>query len=269
MKTLKNYFLIALLGAAVIAGCRSDDDAQECPAPCDDPSNPECPNYDPCWDVQEPTAEIQMRETYFRQGQGLVWTPFDSVFYNNVEFSTPYVGPEFEHTWYLGSEVIYDAVFSREHPIPRPQFITVSHVLTYPVDSTCYPGSTGRDSTSATYYIIEHWNEFAIRSKFRGVFESQTDSFDFEFKRVYPDNSNVMIPTDEFANPLFVGINFHNEGDSSEVLLGGRNLVGHFTGNGNNSPSGTIQIDPADRKTTLLDYQYKNQNHVVRARILE
>lgn len=268
MREVKKIGLILILIAAISVGCDKDDD-EEPEVPCSDITNSDCPNYDPCWDVLEPTAKIQMRESYLRPNVGWQWTPFDSVFYYEVEFSSPHVGPEYSHTWYLGAEVIHDAVFSRTHAIPRPQFITVSHVLTYPVDSTCYPGSIGRDSMSATYYIIEHWNEFAIRSKFRGAFENQTDSFDFEFKRVYPDNSNVMIPTDEFANPLFVGINFHNEGDSSEVVLGGRNLVGHFTGNGNDSPNGTIEIDPADRKTTLLEYQYKNQNHTVRARILE
>jgi len=265
---LKISFLLFLIAFLVI-GCGKDDDITECPAPCDDPANPECPNYDPCWNIQEPTAEILMRETYFRNGVGPVWTPFDSVFYNNVEFSSPHVGPDFEHTWYLGAEVINDPVFTREHPIPRPQFITVSHVLTYPVDSICYPGSIGRDSTSATYYIIESFNEFLTYSKFRGVFENQTDSFDFEFKRVYPDNSPVLIPSNPDANPLLVGINFHNEGDSTEVPLNGRNLVGDFIGNGNDSPKGTIEIDPTDRKTTLLQYEYHNEDHLVHARILE
>lgn len=267
MKALEKYFLLALLAGAALAGCRPDDDNPECP--CDDPSNPECPNYDPCWDIQEPTAKIQMRESYLRPNVGWFWTPFDSVFYYEVEFSSPHVGPDYTHTWYLGAEVIHDAVFSRTHAVPRPQFITVSHVITYPVDSICYAGNVGRDSTSATYYIVESFNEFLTRSKFRGVFENQTDSFDFEFKMVYPDNSPVLIPVDEFANPLFVGINFHNEGDSSEVVLGGRNLVGHFTGNGNDSPRGTLEIDPTDRKTALLQYEYKVQNHVVHARIIE
>lgn len=268
MRKIQNISLLLLFMAAIVVGCNKDDDAQECP-PCDDPSNPECPNYDPCWDIQEPTAKIQMRETYFRNGVGPVWTPFDTVFFNNVEFSSPYVGPDFEHIWYLGAEVIYDGVFSREHPIPRPQFITVSHVLTYPVDSICYPGSVGRDSASATYYIIETFNEFLTYGKFRGVFENQTDSFDFEFKLVYPDNSPVLIPHNPDANPLFVGINFHDEGDSTYVFLNGRNLVGDFPGNGNDSPKGTIEIDPADRKTTLLQYRYHSQDHVVHARILE
>lgn len=177
--------------------------------------------------------------------------------------------PDIEHIWYLGSEVIHAETFSRTHAIERPQFITVSHVITYPLDSLCFAASAGRDSDSATYYIIEYANELSINSKFRGAFENEADSFVFEFKKVYPDNSPVGIPHKPDLNPLSVGINFHNQGDSTEIVLGGANLNGWFGGDGYMSPRGTLTIDSADRRTTRLEYRYLNEDFVVNARIIE
>lgn len=267
MRRLKHYSCFTLFALLTIAITSCNKDCEE---PCTDPTNPKCENYDPCWDINEPTAKILMRSLNLRPGHGWSWTPYDTVFAYNVYFSSPFTGSEYEQTWYLGTEVIHAETFNRVHPnIERPQFITVSHVITYPVDSLCYPNTTGRDSTSATYYMVEYANEYAIRSKFRGAFANETDSFDFEFKMVYPDNSPVGIPSDPDTNVLSVGINFHNEGDSTEIVLGGSNLSGWFGGDGYLTPEGTLKIDSADRKTAVLEYRYLLEDFVVHARILE
>ena len=43
MKAMENYFLLVLLGVAVLAGCKKDDDSNP---PCCDPAILEFPNYD-------------------------------------------------------------------------------------------------------------------------------------------------------------------------------------------------------------------------------
>ncbi len=265
MKPLQKYVLLAVLAGAVLAGCRDDDDA-----PCCDATNPECPNYDPCWGVEEPTAAILMRDQYIRPGEGFVMTAYDNVFYTNVEFSSPHIGPEYEHTWYLGAEVINEPVFTRSHSSERPQYINVSHVITFPVDSACYSNLTGRDSTSATYYIIEYWNEFLSYGKYRMAFENETDSFDMELTRIYPDGSPVGIPALHEQNPQTLAINFHNTGDSLDIPFGGRNLEIFFSGpNGNNRPRGLLEIDPINKRSVNLQYQYKNQSFNLSGRVLD
>ncbi|MCA1752150.1 MAG: hypothetical protein ABR572_11540 [Cryomorphaceae bacterium] len=99
MKTLKNYFLIALLGAAVMAGCRSDDDA-----PCCDATNPECPNYDPCWD-RHPTAEFKMRQTSpgFVIPDELQAEWCDTIARSAVEFLAD-MDNALSYTWQIGFE---------------------------------------------------------------------------------------------------------------------------------------------------------------------
>ncbi|MFZ6052966.1 hypothetical protein [Halocola ammonii] len=261
--------LIILFAFAIsISSCRKDNDEE-----CCDPTNPECPNYDSCYGVEEPTAEIIMRELYLFDG--LSKTPPDSVFANEVEFSSPFINDDIEHTWYLGAEVINEPVFSRTHSgVPRPANITVSHVIEYPVDNECYPNSTGRDSTNATYYLIEYYYEFLTYGKFRGAFENETDSFDFEFSVRYPDFSHVAYPGDLSLEPESYAFNFNNEGDTitSEDLtlaMKGRNLIGHLSGSGTFSPRGTYTINPENRKEARFEYTHHGEDFIVNARILD
>lgn len=251
----------------VLTGCKKDDDNTECP--CDDPKNPECPNYDPCLNIAEPTAKIILREQYIGPtGTGPITTVDDSLFLNEVFFSSPFNGSQYSHKWYLGSEVINAETFSRLHSdVDRPAEITVSHVLTYPIDSVCYPLSIGRDSVSRNYSLIKYWNEFAIFSKFRGAFENQTDSFDFEFRLVFEDNSPVYFGYPNDLDPVFVAINFDDRGDSTDIAVIGRNLSGYFPGDGNSYPNGTIVIDP-ETNIAHLEYTYLLESSVVNARIL-
>jgi hypothetical protein len=264
MKKILFYSLLFLF--VVMTGCKEDDEDQ-----CCDPTNPECVNYDPCWSTVEPTAEILMRESYIRLGEGTVWTPYDSVFYNNVEFSSPYADSDYQHIWYLGAEIIEVPVFNRTHlTAERPQFITVSHVITFPVDSSCYENLTGRDSTSATYYLIEFWNEFLSYGEFRVVFENETDSFDVKLIRIYEDGSPVGIPALNELNPSTISINFHNQGDTMEIPFGGRNLENFLSGSdGNIRPRGLLEVDSFDRQSIKMEYQYQNQLFKLSGRILE
>ena len=263
MKKFSLKYLLLFAGVVLLTlhACKKDEEQE-----CCDPTNPECINYDPCLDVEEPTAEIILQGTIFGP-EGFELTPNDSLFFNEVFFSSPYTGPQYTHTWYLGAEVINEESFSREHSfVERPAQLTVSHVLEYPVDSVCYPNSTGRDSTSRDYYLIKYFNEFGAFSKFRGVFENETDSFDFEFKYVFDDNSPVYFGYPPDLDPVFVTLNFDNLGDSANIAVIGRNSIGYFTGDGNSFPSGSIKIEKGIAK---LDYTYQLESSVVYARILE
>jgi len=261
MKNLFFYFLLFLFVA--MTGCKEDEEDQ-----CCDPTNPECANYNPCWDVEEPSAEIILQGSIFGP-EGFELTPDDSLFFNEVFFSSPYEGSEYTHTWYLGAEVIEEASFSKEHSfVDRPAQLTVSHVLEYPIDSICFPNSTGRDSTSRVYYLINYFNEFGVYSKFRGAFENETDSFDFELKFIFNDNTPVYFGFPNDLEPFHAAINFDNQGDSTFIPITGRNSIGYLTGDGNSFPSGKIEID-AETKVAKLDYTYQLESSIVYARILE
>jgi len=71
MKQLFYYSMIFLTVA--VTSCKEDEEDQ-----CCDPTNPECVNYNPCWDVEEPTAEIILRGTIFGP-DGFELTPDDTL----------------------------------------------------------------------------------------------------------------------------------------------------------------------------------------------
>jgi hypothetical protein len=269
MKVIKYTLLFLTTTLLVTLACRRDDD---CERACTDPSNPKCPNYDPCYGVKPPSAEFTIQESYIKPNIGLAWTPDDSVFFgSNIRYSSPYTGSEYTHTWYLGAEVIHDASFVRTHTsIPvsdRPIFITVSHVLEYPIDSACYPHSIGRDSVARTYRIIRHWENFLSVGTFRCAFVGQKDSFDFSLRIIDPDGNPAEIGT---MDSRLISVNFHNSNDSLRTSFSGRNSVVYFSGDGHNvnSPKGDMLIDRHTLKFTL-DYRLQGVEYKVKGRVLE
>lgn len=194
----------------VFNACGPDDDNT-----CCDPSNPECPNYDPCYGIEEPNAAFFMEDrSRGTQFSDVVWIPEDSLFRGTeIRFRSPFEGDEFEHTWYVGSEVLHGSSVQRMFTeTPRPQTITISHVIEFSVDSLCYPGSTGRDSVAQSFRLIDYFNELmTIGNTFRGAFVNTTDTFEFKFRCLKMDGTEARFGDTDWN---FSGINFHNTGDS-------------------------------------------------------
>jgi len=254
MKTLKNYFLIALLGAAVMAGCRSDDDA-----PCCDATNPECPNYDPCFGIEEPNAR------FFTEDR-LIWPEFgeylwihDSILRGGpVKLRSPFEDPMVSHTWYIGSQVFdTPSVIQNFSAVPRPALITVSHVITYPIDSICYSDATGRDSVAQTFYLIDLYNELlTIDRTFRGVLNNTTDSFDFKLRAL---QSFTGIPGRVGMSGVnLYGINFHNSQDSARLPSMSFSNT-NFSIYEPNLQGALLVINPADM-TVEMNYKFSDND---------
>ena len=166
MKILKNCLWIALLGAAVLAGCRDDDDA-----PCCDATNPDCPNYDPCHGgpISKADFTISNRVSTWEGWQFFADTMFGPAF-PILYFDALYPEQVTSHTWYLGIQIINDASFVRNFTdAPYPSNITVSHVVTYDELDPCKPNDNGRDSVAVTFRLVGSYFEFASIGTFRGM----------------------------------------------------------------------------------------------------
>jgi hypothetical protein len=211
MKKVFFYSVIFLFVA--VTSCDKDDDNPECP--CTDPSNPECPNYDPCFGKDEPDASFLTEDR-------LIWPEFGEYLWINdsiirggpVRFRSPFEGDGVSHVWYVGAQTFTTPTAERNFSdVPRPAFITISHVITYPIDSLCYPEATGRDSVAQTFYLIDFMSELlTIESTFRGVINNETDSFEFKIRCLdYLTGEPAQTTTSALS---FFGINFHNNQDS-------------------------------------------------------
>ncbi|MCA1761886.1 MAG: hypothetical protein LC664_02625 [Flavobacteriales bacterium] len=210
MKEILKISFLLLLVTALAVSCQDDDENT-----CCDPTNPECPNYDPCWDNEEPNA------SFFTEDR-LIWPEFGEYLWINdsilmggqVRFRSPFEGPGVSHVWYVGAETLTTPTVERNFSqVPRPSFITVSHVITYPIDSLCYPEATGRDSVAQTFYLIDFMSELlTVESTFRGVINNETDSFDFKIRCL---DFLTGEPAQTTTSALeYYGINFHNNHDS-------------------------------------------------------
>jgi hypothetical protein len=98
MKLLKYIFLLAI-ATSVLAQCKKDDDA-----PCSDQTNPQCPNYDPCWN-KYPNADFKMRQTSvgFVIPENLQAEWCDTILGSGVEFFADMDGA-LSYTWQIGDE---------------------------------------------------------------------------------------------------------------------------------------------------------------------
>ncbi len=265
MNELTKIFNVGALFILILgfSACSPDDDQE---APCCDPTNPACPNYDPCILITEPTADFAMQEGVMTIN-GFIFGRDDSVFYSDVRYSALHDSSIYTHTWYLGAEVISDPVFTRTHNITadqRPVYITVSHVIEFPVDSTCFTNLTGRDSLARTYYLVKYINELGVYGSFRGAFENETDSFDFSFGRFDSEGNDALVYS---QGSIFTEVNFHNMGDTTHFGLIGRNSIGYFSGNGSSLPRGLFLQNEEEGHYTL-SYRYYVVDYKIHARKL-
>lgn len=184
--------------------------------PCCDATNPECPNYDPCYGKVLPSAGFKMFDGFLHDGNYVYWE--DVVFKGfDVNLTSELNDVEYAHTWYIGSEVFHtqNPPTRRYEEVPRPATISVSHVIRYEPDTVCFPDDDGYDSVVQSFYLIERWDELGTMGTFRGVIDNELDSFELGFYMCEMVSGEIV---DEFINDWTknyrMTVNFHNLGDT-------------------------------------------------------
>mgnify|MGYP003635969846 CR=1 FL=1 len=199
---LKLISLIVVSGFVLLGACKK----------CEDPKNPECPNYNPCVGKELSSARFKMLEGFDYRGQHY-WE--DSIFMGyQIYFNSELNEEQFEHTWYVGADVFHsqNALSMRFDNVPRPADIDITHVINYEPNLTCFPDDDGYDSIVQTVHLIKRWDELATYGTFRGVIDNQLDSFEMSF---FNGNNKGKIIDDFASNSQYsLIINFHNQGDT-------------------------------------------------------
>jgi len=272
MKSLKNYFLIALLGVALLAGCRSDDDAQECPTPCDDPTNSECPNYDPCFGENPVTAAFSIYDNKFLSGPNVGgWYEDDVLHWGSVRFRAH--EKDAYYKWYLGQEVVEgfgDSIVVRGINDLDPGFYTAALVTQKDANATCFPDDSGRDSTFR-FFQVKNVCDLMIMNKFRGVFEGNpTDSVTIELypAKLGPGNQGFIY---DCASGFFIiHVNFGLQSDTLATSNVSRALLDKYYNTGNasvNQVKGFLQVN--SDSTCRAEYSLYGIDRVFTGKIVE
>ncbi len=141
MKKLIPLFLA--LGMLVWQGCKR----------CDDPTNPECENFDPCWDAQP----LQAADFKMWQPLRLDYTApvYDTVFMNKTLVLEADSGYE-SYEWTIGLDT------TKRHTRLEPvEFyapygrIDITLVVRWTPDTLCYPEDDGVDTVQKTIYVVD------------------------------------------------------------------------------------------------------------------
>jgi hypothetical protein len=178
MKKLK--FLILLLefgGLLTLQACK-----EECP--CTDPTDPDCGNYDPCWDKKPVTADFEISQqpvTFYPVYVG-DWHPEQKFFRGRIGFkSSRYQEGDtsVKYTWLLGSEVIHDFTFVRNFIDTREtgeNNIPITLIVEKEPDLDCFPLDDGKDTITKYIQLVDNACEFLTRGDFKVLFEGDMDS---------------------------------------------------------------------------------------------
>jgi hypothetical protein len=172
---------------------------------CYDPSNPNCVNYDPCYVVEEVSADFDILE---RLGPVPPWSDSFSIVhevagFNLIKFKAHQQNLK-KYTWYIGSEVVTDSnevsrIFKRNNNPPGGPWLDpgTEISITLIVESTpnleCFPDDDGIDTITKTFTVVDQC-DYWVDGTFRGAWadEQGTDSFDVVFQFVPNGNTECV-----------------------------------------------------------------------------
>lgn len=201
---IRLFTVSCIFSLVVVASCKKD--------PCCDVTNPECPNYDPCYGKKLPTARFEMLEGFNYRGSHS-WA--DHVFKGfSISFISEKEEPSCQHIWYIGQDTFHTVnppSLSFED-VSRPADIDITHVIKYEPNLRCFPNDDGYDSITETLHLINRWDEFQTIGTFRGVLDNDVDSFELSFFEcdISGDIKDYFVD----APTASLIINFHNLGDT-------------------------------------------------------
>ncbi|MFT6816031.1 MAG: hypothetical protein ACJAZ3_001948 [Sphingobacteriales bacterium] len=186
-KHVIKVFVVLLTGTFVFVVSCKKEEPTPCPVVCEDPSNPDCPNYDPCYSVEEVTADFDILEQIAAIAQ---WADSFTVASEVSSFGLIKFKAKQEnalhYTWYIGSEIITDVeevarLFSQPNLVPG-KVVSITLVVEAIPNLDCFPNDDGIDTVTKVFTLVEPC-EYWVDGTFRGAWsdEQSTDSFDVRF----------------------------------------------------------------------------------------
>ncbi len=143
---MKTNSIILILALTVLLGTFS------CKNNCDDPGDPDCKNYDPCYGVSETNADFKMEVAIYGRGASPEWFELDQLFDGGrtVRFTPKH---DLDSViWLIGTERLTNNVIVRSN-FPRDRTITVTLIGKRKPNNRCFPLDDGIDTFSRSFYV--------------------------------------------------------------------------------------------------------------------
>lgn len=214
---MKNLFFVFLLGMGLIgmSGCGED---------CDDPTDPTCPNFDPCFGIELSQASIEMGTNI---GSENIRFEGDTVTYGGVYFIA-HAENAVSYKWTVGTDnrtwdsKEFSLAFSRNDSLfLRNNPILVTLIVEYETNP-CFPNDNGVDTVSKYLHFRSDW-ESKVWGKWEGYRDNLVDDI-YQIEILIDEN--IQGPAE---NALYI-YNQYNEGSdcfhwySNYPNIGYRNL---------------------------------------------
>lgn len=149
---MKNFAFILLIGFAMLLSCCK---------PCEDPTNPECKNYDPCYRLSPVSAEFEMFES--------IYNIPDFNFYHDAKVVTGThlsINPlklialdssELDHQWIIGTDPrIREGANEVVNFVGYVGPLTITHIVSGEPNRGCFPDDDGIDTVTKTIEILPY-----------------------------------------------------------------------------------------------------------------
>lgn len=172
---MKNTFILLLLSICVIIISSCDED-------CEDITNPECPNFDPCYgviDVPQATIEVGNALSLWPSEPDVLFQG-DTLLYGGVYFKTN-IANAIRYEWKVGTDnrtwdtKEFQLNFSDDDStILRYNPIEVRLIVEYET-SDCFPENNGIDTVYKTIHFRAYW-ENQIEGTWEGYLDDNTNN---------------------------------------------------------------------------------------------
>ena len=182
-----------------------------CRHKCQDSHEPDCENYNPCWDQKPVTAGIDI---YWDKHLQPPMEYHDTVFINEVPLTFKSFLEADSYQWILGAETLSVQSFVRTFRLAPPGKYKVSLKIKKQPNKACFPDDDGLDFKTQNFYIVPSVCQFQTYGHFRVLFEGSKDSTIISLRGW---NYNTGSTLDSCYNGLRV-INFDQRNDTIEMF---------------------------------------------------
>jgi hypothetical protein len=169
---------------------------------CNDPSNPKCPNYDPCYNKKTVTADFEMSQMF------AYVTPFYLDKFNpDIAFERDRIGfrpvnmdTSATYIWKLGSEIITEVSFVRNFANTQQtgeNNIPITLIIVKQPDLKCFPNDDGRDTVTKYIHFVESPCEYLTSGDFKVLFEGDRDSVIIGVRNWFQSTSGSKFPIND------------------------------------------------------------------------
>lgn len=205
IKSLLRLFSILLLG---LYAC--DDDK-----PCQDPSNPDCENFDPCFGNDPASADFDILSIRFGVPDSLELVKQAKHFRTSIAFRAKMKDdPSYKFTWYLGSEIIHEPFFYRIFSESTEERIPITLIVEKTDTTNCLQDDEKKDTLTQYIEFYENWCEALTIGNYKVKFSHLEDSSIVKIRKRLDKHTQDTCP----GNLMFIGFDPNKYVGESDTL---------------------------------------------------